>query len=318
MIEKKFLGKGPVNMTAMTNLRPCINVLLMLAVSMFFTATAAKGDENLALYGLKGYAYTYSPLPSNGFNAQTGVMYSRYRDKIHTREGYIWVFPLSLTYGDGDWWEVSAATHYELWENTDPFWDDETNWYNNSNPDVDRKDIGDVFIGGKARLLGHDRGYPLDLSVMPYVLLPTGNHAESIGDLFLFNPTDEDDYSYGLNLLLGRRLNRVYLSANIGINHVDSDLEYIEKTTFFTGLAAEYHITESLMAYAEFYNNENKNRREYPYIEFGDTGDDMREIGAGIVGLKNKWGFKLHAATGLSDTTPDFRIVCLVNLSFPF
>lgn len=293
-----------------TRLLRYVTLLFMPAVFICIVPMHSAADENLALYGLKGYAYTYSPLTANGLYAQTGCMYSEYDGKIHTRDGYIWVFPLSITYGDGDWWEVSAATHYEYWENTSDFWD-------NSRADLDQNDIGDLFIGGKARLIGQDRGYPLDLSVMPYVVLPTGNHAESIGDLFLFNPTDEDDYSYGMNMLLGRRMGRVYLSANIGVNHVDSDLDYIEKTTLFTGLAAEVHLTESWMAYTEFYNNENKNRREFSYIEYGDTEEDMREIGLGIVGVKNKWGFKLHAATGLSDTTPNIRVAFLINRNLP-
>ncbi len=277
------------------------------ALVMLFLAgpLTARADEMLALYGLKGYAYTYSPLVTDGLHVQAGVMYSYYQEwNLECRDGFIWFLPVSLTYGDGDWWEVSAGMQWEYWKNTD---------FN-----VDESGVGDLFLGGKFRLLGQDRKQVMDLSLMPYVFFPTGDHDKSIGDLYLFNPTEEDDYPYGLNLLAGRRWGRVYASLNLGINYIDSSLPYIENSTFFYGLTAEYQVSETLNTYIEFMNNENKNHFQCPacgacYDE--DTDQDIREIGAGLVWLKNKWGFKFHAGVGLSETAPDFRVIGLVNFN---
>jgi hypothetical protein len=210
-----------------------------------------------------------------------------------------------LTYGDGDRWEVSTAIHFENWKNTDF--------------DVSESGLGDLFIGGKYRFLAQEKGKKVDLSVLPYILIPTGNRDKSIGDLYLFNPTDEDDISYGATLLLGKRWNRFYLSGNLGINRLESDLDYIDDTTILLGLALEYHISESLNSYFEFINNENRNRSIYPENHScydADTDEDIREIGAGVVWLKNRWGFKFHTGIGLSETAPDIHVSCMVNYTF--
>ncbi len=274
----------------------------------------ASGDENIALYGMKGYAYTYSPLPSDGLHIQVGGMYSLFQDgnlfhddNLNCRDGYVWYVPASLTYGDGKWWEASVATHWEYWENTDF--------------EVDEKGIGDVFLGAKLHILDQERGMPLDLSIMPYMLIPTGSRDKSIGDIYLYNPTDDDDLSYGLNLLLGLRMNPFYFSVNLGMNYVDTDLEYIEDKTFFLGLTAEYQISETMTTYLEFINNENKNRENYSpsslcYDE--DTDDDIRELGLGLVYVKDEWGVKVHVGAGLTSTSPDYRAMAMVNRSFSF
>ncbi len=160
------------------------------------------------------------------------------------------------------------------------------------------------------------RKVPLDLSLMPYLLFPTGNRDKSIGDIYLYNPTDESDATYGINLLLGRRHRNFYFTANIGYSHMESDLDYIENDTAFFGLAAEYQISERWTTYLEFLNNEHKSRFQYPEISpcyDEDAGDDIREIGLGVVKLYKKWGFKIHLGAGLTPTSPDFRVIGLVN-----
>ena len=92
-------------------------IIFLLISAVMFLPNPAMSDENLALYGLKGYGYTYSPLTPGGLHVQTGVMYSLFDDKLECREGDIWVAPFSLSFGDGKWWELSAATHWEYWEN---------------------------------------------------------------------------------------------------------------------------------------------------------------------------------------------------------
>ncbi|MDM8525896.1 hypothetical protein QUF80_21185, partial [Desulfococcaceae bacterium HSG8] len=155
---------------------------------------------------------------------------------------------------------------------------------------------------------------------MGYALI-AGDREKAIGDLYLYNPTDEDDNSYGGNLLIGRQMGRVYLSANVGMNYADTDADYIEDQTLFWGLTFEYQMTESLTSYIEFINNENKNRENYPsaspcYDE--DTDEDIREVGFGITGIKGAWGIKLHAGAGLTSTSPDFRFMTSVNRGFSF
>lgn len=285
----------------------CI-VFLLLLMGMITMPAQAPADEMLAFYGLKGYAYTYSPLPSDGFHLQSGGMYSLFHESnLECRDGYIWVVPLSLTYGDGDLWEVSAGSQWEYWKNTDF--------------DVDETGIGDIFLGGKIRFLGQNRGMPLDLSLMSYILIPTGDRDKSIGDLYNYNPTNDDEYSYGANLLLGRRWERFYLSGSIGIHHVDSDHDYIDQDTFSISLAMEYHISESLMVYGEFLNSENKNLYNYPQGHMcydPDVDEDIRELGAGIGWVKDEWGMKFHIGTGFTETSPDVRAALLVNRSFAF
>jgi len=239
------------------NNRSGFHIVFVIGLCALFALAPAsvKADEMLALYGLKGYAYTYSPLVTDGLHLQTGAMYSIYHENNLTcRDGYIWVVPMSITYGDGDWWEAAAASQWESWKNTDF--------------DVDETGFGDIFLGGKLRFLKQDKGMFLDMAVMPYLLFPTGSRDKSIGDLYLFNPSDDDDFSYGANLLLGHRWKRFYLSFNIGINYVDTDKDYIESTTMLYGLAAEYHISETLNGYMEFLNNENKNKFNYPANHF--------------------------------------------------
>lgn len=285
----------------------CIVFLLIFVTAAAFSLPVS-ADEMLSLYGPKGYAYTWSPLPADGFHVQTGAMYSLFhKNNLQCRDGYIWVLPLSLTYGDGNFWEISAGTQWEYWKNTDF--------------DVDETGIGDIFLGGKVRILGQEKGMPLDVSLMPYILIPTGDRDKSIGDLYNYNPTDEDEYSWGINLLLGRRWDRFYFAGNFGINHVDSDHEYIDKDTFFLGLTLEYQISETLTSYVEFISNENKNRYNYPEGHFchdPDVGEDIREIGAGIGWVKDQWGVKLHAGTGMTETSPDLRVMALINRSFSF
>ena len=280
----------------------------LLVIVFLLIPSPAAGDEMLAPYGLKGYAYTYSPLTVDGFHLQTGAMYSIYhKNNLDCRDGYIWDLPVSLTYGDGKLWEAAAAIQWERWKNTDY--------------DVDERGFGDLFIGGKVRPLAQDRGMPLDLAVMPYILLPTGDRDASIGDLYLFNPSDDDDLSYGLNLLLGRRWDRFYLSVNLGINLVDTDLPYIEEETFLFGMALEYQVSERLNTYLEFLNNENKNRFQCEVCTACDDPDveeDIREVGLGAVWLAGPWGFKAHIGAGMTETSPDFRLLTLINRSFSF
>lgn len=134
-------------------------------------AMPARADENLALYGLKGWLYTFSPLVVDGAHLQAGATYSTHENNsLNCREGHIWAMPVSLVYGDGDWWEAGAAVHWEYYKNTDAY-------YDGTDVDRDRSALGDVFLGGKVRLLGQDREgawNAVDLSLMPYVLLPTG------------------------------------------------------------------------------------------------------------------------------------------------
>ncbi len=286
----------------------CCIVCFLIFASFAAFPLHVSADEMISLYGMKGYAYTWSPLPADGFHLQTGAMYSIFhQNNLECRDGYIWVVPLSLTYGDGNFWEVSAGTQWEYWKNTDF--------------DVDETGIGDIFLGGKVRVLGQEKGMPLDVSLMPYVLIPTGDRDKSIGDLYNYNPTGDDEYSYGINLLLGRRWDRFYLAANIGLNHVDSDHDYIDEDTFFLGLTMEYHISETLISYVEFINNENKNHYNYPEGTLcydSDVGEDIREIGAGIGWMKDEWGIKLHAGAGMTETSPDLRVIALINRSFSF
>jgi len=275
---------------------------LFIAAMMALFPFSAIADESLAIYGLRGYAYTYSPLPSNGFHFQTGGIYSRFDEKIEKRDGHIWAVPVSFTYGNGEWWEIAAATHWESWENT--------------NHDVNESGIGDIFVGTKFRFLGSEKRTPLALSLMPYVLIPTGNRDKSIGDLYGYNPSTDDDFSYGVNLLLGKQWGRFYLAGNIGVNYVDTDLTGIEKDGVFLGLALEYQVSETFMVYAEFVNTENKLEIECDPCITENTEDDLREIGAGLVWLYGKWGLKIHGGTGLTDTTPNIRGIGLINLNF--
>lgn len=310
----------------------CLKYILATAMALVIVLPlAAVADENLALYGLKGYTYTYSPIPTDGMHIQTGVMHSRFGSgKLDCREGNIWVAPLSLTFGNGSWWEFAVASHWESWENTDDYWE-------NKNEDTKEDGIGDVFAGMKFRLLNQERGMPLDLSVMPYALIPTGDREKSIGDIYLYNPGDDDDFSYGANLLLGRRWGAFYAAVNLGMNYVDTDVEYIEDKTFFGSLTLEYQFSETMTSYIEFINNENKNRENYPkdcgnpdaypackkYPDIAqcydeNTDEDIRELGLGFTYVTGQWGFKLHGGAGLSKTSPDVRGALLINRSFSF
>ncbi len=273
--------------------------IIALTIAVLLIASGAMADEMLALYGLKGYAYTYSPLIVQGAYIQTGGIYSLF-SSIDNQEGYTWAVPLSLTYGNGEWWEASIATHWEYWKNTDYA--------------VNESGMGDVFVGGKFRLIGSSKDAPLDISLMPYLLIPV-NHDKSIGDLYPFNTITENDMSYGINLLLGKRWERFYLSANIGINYTDTDVAYTKTSSLFLGLALEYQISESWDSYIEFVNIENKNDYGCSPCYDQTADEDRREIGLGIVWLKNYWGFKLHAGIGLTDTAPDFQVIGLVNLN---
>lgn len=274
-------------------------IVLITAMAVIISLPiSAMADESLALYGLKGYAYTFSPLPSKGFYAQTGAMYSVFNNGLENGDGHTFAVPISITYGNGEWWEVSGASHYESWENSDI--------------DIDEKGMGDLFVGGKIRLL---KNLP-DISLMPYVLIPTGNRDKGIGDLYYLNPSPDDDVSYGLNLLIGGQINKVYLAANIGINYADTDREWLDTTSMFFGLAAEYQISETWMTYLEFINTGNKNNIDCDTCIDKNADEDLREIGAGLVWLKDKWGFKVHAGAGLTDTSPDFRVMGLVNKGF--
>ncbi len=267
---------------------------LLFMVIIFFSFPAF-ANESLAVYGLKGYGYTYSPIPSRGFYAQTGAIYSNYS------EGDIWQVPFSITYGDGSWWEIAAASHWESWTNDD---------FN-----VDENGLGDIFLGAKIRFLGQDYNMPLDVAVMPFILIPTGDRDKFIGDLYTFNPSSENDMSYGLFLLLGRRWERLYFAVNIGFTYASTDFDYIDDTSLFIGLAAEYQISESFTSYIEFFHNGNK--FDFPcspcYDVYND--EDYQEIAGGIVWVKNNWGFKIHAGFGLNDTSPDYRLMGLINLN---
>ncbi|OQY54199.1 MAG: hypothetical protein B6245_21590 [Desulfobacteraceae bacterium 4572_88] len=291
--------------------RIAVFLLLVMTISVM---PSAKADEMLSHYGLKGYTYTYSPRPVDGFHIQMGAMYSLFHngnlfhdENLNCRDGYIWVAPLSFTYGDGDWWEVSAATHWESWENTDF--------------DAGESGLGDLFLGGKALLLSQEKGMPLDLALMPYVLIPTGNRDKWIGDLTLYNTTDENDLFYGVNLLLGHQWRQFYLAGNAGFNYAETDIEHIEAETFFFGITLEYQIDESFNTYLEFVNTENKNQDDYSAAHRchdENTGKDMRELGLGLVWVKGGWGLKFHLGGGLTATSPDIRVLTLINRSFSF
>ncbi|MEW6079642.1 MAG: transporter [Thermodesulfobacteriota bacterium] len=278
-------------------------ILAALAVVLSFACIHdARADESLSIYGLKGYGFVISPEVSTGTHVQGSVLYSRFNGKIENRDGYVVATPLSLTHGSDGLWEVAVATDWESWENTDF--------------DESESGLGDVFAGGKVRLLGRNKKDPLDLSLMPYILIPGGNHDKSIGDLYNFNPSPEDDFSYGANLLLGKRVGRFYLTGNLGINYLDTDLDYLEDNAVFAGVALEYHISESLMAYAEYFGTENKNDLECDPCFDKDVNDDMSELGAGLVYIRQRWGFRVHGGTGLTDTTPNFRLLASINRGF--
>jgi len=280
---------------------PICGIVLLAALAVLWRPSAATADENLALYGHKGYAYTFSPRVVKGFYLQTGLNYANY-DEPDVNDGSIVSAPISVTWGDGRRWEVAAATHFESWDS------DET--------DDGESGIGDLFLGGKVQLLGGDRPLGFDLSLMPYVTLPTGNRDDWIGDLYNFNPTNEDDPTFGLNLLLGRGWERFYIAANLGINYLDSDLDYVDDTSVFFGLTGEYYLSEVFSAYVEFFNNGNKIDLDCDPCVTQSTNDDYRELGAGVLYLWRKWGFKAHVGTGLSDVSPDVRVLGLVNRNF--
>ncbi|QTA79701.1 Uncharacterized protein dnl_19770 [Desulfonema limicola] len=282
-------------MKNINNLKYLIVLITAIIISM---PVCSNADESLALYGLKGYAYTFSPLPSKGLYVQTGAMYSVFNDGLENGDGHTFALPLSVTYGNGQWWEAAGAVHYESWENSDL--------------DISEKGMGDLFLGGKIRLL---KDLP-DISLMPYILIPTGSRDKGIGDMYYLNPSPDDDPSYGLNLLIGGQVNRFYLSANIGVNYADTDREWLDSASMFFGLAAEYQISETWMTYAEFVNTGNKNNIDCDTCIDTGADEDLREIGAGLVWLKDKWGFKFHAGAGLTDTSPDFRVIGLINLGF--
>lgn len=280
------------------NIFRCLIGVITAGAFIISLPVSALADESLALYGLKGYAYTFSPLPSKGLYGQTGAAYSAFTNGLENGDGHTFAIPMSVTYGNGELWEVAGATHFESWENSDL--------------DIDERGLGDLFIGGKIRLL---RDLP-DISIMPYALIPTGNRDKGIGDLYYLNPSPDDDLSCGLNLLIGGQVNRFYLAANLGVNYADTDKEWLDSTSVFFGLAAEYQVSESLMTYAEFINTGNKNNIDCDTCIEEDADEDLREIGAGLVWLKDKWGIKLHAGAGLTDTSPDFKAIGLVNRNF--
>jgi len=283
--------------------KPIPLAICALIAALLCQSDPCPAEENLALYPMKGYAYTYSPLPADGLHAQIALMYSSFQvNNLKCRDGYVWALPFGATWGDGDWLEVTAASHWEKWENTDY--------------DVNESGLGDIFVGGKARLLGQDRDQVLDLALMPYLLFPTGNRDKGIGDLFHYNPSAEDDVIFGLNLLLGRRWDRLYAGLNLGINYMDNGEPYIQNRALLLGLFAEYQFREDLMAYVEFIDTENRNTFSCAtctgcYDE--DIDQDIREIGAGLTYLLGKWGFKLHLGAGLTATSPDFRAILMIN-----
>lgn len=282
--------------------------IALAAVLLTGFAGSAAADENLNLYGGKGCLYTLSPLAADGLHLQVGAMYSLFhKNNLECRDGYIWAFPLSLTYGDGDWWEVSAGTHYESWENTDF--------------DEGESGIGDLHVGGKFRILGRDRGNLLDFSIHPYLLIPTGDRDKSVADLHRWVQSDDNDVGAGLDLLLGRRWDRWYASLQLGINLLDTDDPYVDDTALYAGLAVEYQITESLLAYLEFFDTENKNSftcEDCSPCYDPDITDDIRELGGGIAWLKGLWGFKVHIGTGMTETSPDVRITALINRNLAY
>ncbi len=264
--------------------------------------TESLADESLSVYGLKGYGYTVSPIIARGGYGQAGGIHSVFSDKLINGDGYITALPVSFTYGDGNLWEVSAATHFESWENTDV--------------DVSESGIGDIFIGGKIDPLAGMEKTALDLALMPYVLIPTGGREDGIGDLYYLNPSPEDDLSLGLNLLAGVRFDRFYLTANIGINYADVDSEWMDTTSLLLGLAVEYQIAETWTSYLEFLHVGNKNDVDCQDCYESDADEDIREVGAGVVWLKDRWAIKLHTGFGLTDTSTSFRGMVLVNRGF--
>lgn len=283
-------------------LKTLIRRLIALSLFIMICPAGVHADETLALYGLKGYAYTWSPLPVEGLHLQTGGMYAIYHERnVDERDGYIWTFPLSVTYGNGSVWEVAAASHMEYWKNTDY--------------DVDESGFGDLFLGGKFRFLNAEKGHFADMAVTPYWLIATGDREKSIGDFYLFNPTDEDDITYGINLTAGRLWRRFYGALNIGWNHIDSDLGYIKNDTLLLGAALEYHVSETINTYMELIYNENKNQYICGTCD-EDANEDFTEIGIGAVGIKGRWGLKVHIGAGLTPTTPDVRLLTLINRGF--
>ncbi len=283
---------------------------ILAAALWIFAAAPAGADENLNLYGGKGYLYTLSPLTADGWHAQTGAMYGLFhKNNLDCRDGYVWALPISLTYGDGDWWEVAVGTHYESWENTDF--------------DEGESGLGDLHVGGKLRLTGRDRGHPLDFSVHPYLRISTGNRDRDagVGDLHNWSQSEGDEPGMGLDLLFGRRWNRFYASLQLGINVLDTDDPFVDDAALYAGAAAEYQLTESLLAYVEFFNTENKNSFTCeacsPCYD-PDITDDVREIGGGVTWLKGRWGFKLHVGTGLTETSPDLRVAALINRNLAY
>lgn len=282
------------------------------AFLLLISCGPAFADENIALYGMKGYTYTFSPLVVDGLHAQVGAVFAENdANSLECREGEVWAFPISLTYGDGDWWEIGVATHYEYFKNTDEF-------FEGGDADTEEDGFGDIFVAFKAQLLGQDRGkgQGLDLALMPYLLFPTGDRDKGITDLYRFVQSDDDNVAAGLFLLAGRRLERFYLAANLGFNYMSTDIDYIDDEALFFGLTLEYQVRENLTSYVEFINTESKNNFTCsvcsPCFD-PDISDDIRELGVGFDWLLGRWGFKLHAGIGFSDTSPDYRMIALVN-----
>lgn len=282
---------------------PLLFILLLYGGILSAGLKDACAEENLALYPMKGYAYTYSPLAADGLHFQASLMYSLYQaSNLKCRDGDIWAIPFGLTWGDGDLLEFTIASHYESWNNTDF--------------DVDESGLGDLFVGGKVRLLGQDRNGVLDLSMMPYFLFPTGDRDKGIGDLFRYNPSEEDEIIYGLNLLIGKRWDRLYTGLNIGINYMGSDEPYVRNRSLLIGAFLEYQIREEMMAYLEFINSENRNTftcEACTGCYDPDIDQDIREIGIGVSWLAGKWGLKFHVGGGLSKTSPDIRAFLTIN-----
>lgn len=279
----------------------------MVFIPLFSLMPSLVKGEPLALYGHKGYAYTFSPLPAGGISIQSGGMYSHYEaNNLKKRDGFIQVVPISLTFGNGDLWELTATTHWEYWKNTDY--------------DIEAKGYGDVFFGGKLLLLSQEKENPLDIAIQAFALTPSENREKSIGDLYLYNPTEEDVQSNGFHILLGKRWEKNYLVGNLGLNNTDTQKDYIKKDSNFYGITLERHLDEERMFYVEFINHENKNRLEntFCYGCDNDVDQPIRELGMGCVRLLDTWTLKYHVGVGLTKTSPDFRLFILINYNFNY
>ncbi|PIE71574.1 MAG: hypothetical protein CSA22_01740 [Deltaproteobacteria bacterium] len=281
---------------------------ILLTLMLFLLSMPAMAGDSIGVYGLNGYGYTGDPVPVEGVYLQIGGMISTYHENnLKCRDGHIMAVPLSISAGNGTHWQLAAATHWERWKNTDF--------------DNDEDGFGDLFVGGSYQMLHADAGHLLDLSLGAHLLVPTGDRDKAIGDLFLFNATDTDDTVAGVNLRIGKSWGDLRLTADLGANKVHAKDEALKDNSWTFGAAAAYTVSDHLTVYTEVFNHHHRNR-ETPSSDSScydpDRKDDIREIALGAFWSQKNWGFKTQIGAGISETSPDMRVMASVNHAFDF